>query len=312
MILGAIPAEHRSAALFLAYSILGASPFVGAVAGLPFFPPVLFAALRIDIGAALLLVLVVMRGGYWRPRTREDVIGVLITGVLTLGANIALVFIGQQYVSSAVGSVIYSLAPLVTTAFAFFLLPVERLDALGGVGIVLGFIGAGIVANPDPSNLFDATTQGVLLVFLSAASFGFGNVVTRRIDPDLPSLTLTAWGLLVAAVCVHSASALRGESFAGIKWTAQAVLSLFGVGVIATAVLYQIHFELLSEIGATKTNLAYYAHPVSTAFAGSFLLGERITLITVSGLVVIFLGFLLIEWRTVSERVMQYASSARQ
>ena len=170
------------------------------------------------------------------PKTHKDVVGVLVTGVLTLGGNIALVFMGQQYITSAIGSVIYSLAPLITAAFAFFWLLIERLDRLGGVGVVLGFIGAGIVANPDISNLLTATNQGVVLVFLSVTSFAVGNVITRRVDPDLPSLTLTTWGLVVAAVFVHSVS------------------------------------------------------------PGSLLLGEQVTITTVTGLVVIFVGFVFIEW----------------
>jgi drug/metabolite transporter (DMT)-like permease len=244
-------------------------------------------------------MLVAVRGDYWRPKTTEDIAGVVVTGILTLGGNIALVFAGQQYITSATGSVIYSLAPLLTAVFAFFLLPSERLNILGGIGIVLGFVGAGIVTNPDPSNLTTVTNQGVGLVFLSVLSFGLGNVITRRIDPDLPSLTLTTWGLVVAAVFVHSVSVLRGESVSQSEWTIQAVLSLIGVGVIGTAVLYRVHFELLTEIGATRTNLAYYAHPVSTAVAGYLILDERITVFTITGLVVIFAGFVLIEWERI-------------
>ena len=291
--------KYKSPALFVTYAILGAAPFVGAVAGLPFFPPVLFAAFRIDVGAVLLLLIVVAKGGYWYPKTFTDIIGILVTGLLTLGGNIALVFVGQQYITSATGSVVYSLAPLLTAAFAFFLLPAERLNKLGGVGIVLGFVGAAVVANPDLSNLLTATNRGVVLVLLSTTSFGLGNVVTQRLDPTLPSLTLTTWGLVVAAVFVHGVSALLGESVAHVEWTVRAVLSLLGVGVLGTALLYRVHFELLTEIGATRTNLAYYVHPVSTAIAGNLLLGEHITVFTVAGLVVIFVGFVLIEWQWV-------------
>ena len=87
-----------------------------------------------------------------------------------------------------------------------------------------------------------------------------------------------------------------GETVAQVEWTVQALVALLAVGVLATAVLYRVHFELLSEIGATRTNLAYYAHPASTAVAGSLLLGERVTITTVAGLIVIFAGFVFIEW----------------
>ena len=290
---------QKNTVLFLAYGLLGAAPFVGAVAGLAFFPPVLFAAFRIDVGAVLLLLLVAVRGDYWRPKTTEDIVGVLVTGILTLGGNIALVFAGQQYITSATGSVIYSLAPLLTAVFAYVLLPSERLNILGGAGIVLGFVGAGVVTNPDPSNLTTVTNRGAGLVFLSVLSFGLGNVITRRIDPELPNLTLTTWGLIVAAVFVHTVSVLRGESVSQSEWTIQAVLALIGVGVFGTAILYRVHFELLTEIGATRTNLAYYAHPLSTAIAGYLILDEQITVFTITGLVVIFAGFVLIEWERI-------------
>jgi len=291
--------SSRSTLLFVAYGLLGAAPFVGAVAGLPFFPPVLFAAFRIDIGAVLLLLVVVTRGGYWRPKTTTDITGVLVTGILTLGGNIGLVFLGQQYITSATGSVVYSLAPLLTAVVAFFLLPGERLGLWGGAGIVLGFIGAGIVANPDPSNLVTATNRGVVLVFLSTTSFAVGTVLTKYLDPQLPTLTLTAWGLVVAAVFIHGLSLWRGETVGQVEWTTQAILALIGVGVLATALLYRVHFELVTAIGATKTNLAYYAHPVSTAVAGSLLLDEQITAATIAGSVVIFVGFVFIEWHHV-------------
>lgn len=296
---------YRHASLFLLYGVLGAAPFVGAVAGLPFFPPVLFAAFRIDIGAILLLSMVVIRGGYWFPRTRRDILGVLVTGVLTLGGNIALVFIGQQYITSATGAVIYSLAPVITAAVAFVLLPTERLDIWGAGGIALGFVGASIVANPDLSNLLTQTTRGIVFVLLSTTSFAVGNVITKRVNAPIPSLTLSAWGLVVAAGFVHCVSFLNGETPAHIEWSLQGVLALLGVGIIATGVLYRVHFALLDTIGATKTNLAYYLHPVSTAIAGHLLLNERITAYTVIGLAVIFVGFLLIEWQTIARTIYQ-------
>lgn len=286
--------------LFVLYGVLGAAPFVGAVAGLPYFPPLLFAAFRIDIGALILVVVVAVRGGYWLPRTRRDLAGVVVTGVLTLGGNIALVFIGQQYVTSATGAVVYSLAPVITAAVASVLVPAERLDFLGICGVFLGFIGASIVANPDPSNLTAGTTRGAALVFLSVTSFALGNVITKRLSPPIPGLPLTAWGLVVSSVVVHAVSALSGEAVGQVEWSVRAILALAGVGILATAVLYGVHFELLGTIGATKTTLAYYVHPVSTAIAGHFLLAERITTTTLIGLPVICTAFLLVEWRTVA------------
>ncbi|WP_276274122.1 EamA family transporter [Haloarcula litorea] len=75
--------------------------------------------------------------------------------------------------------------------------------------------------------------------------------------------------------------------------------SLVGGGVLATALLSGVHFELLENIGATKTALAYYAHPISTAIAGNIYLNERITTLTVVRVAVVFTGFILVKRQNV-------------
>jgi len=87
------------------------------------------------------------------PRTRGDVGAILATGVLAIGLTNALLFVGQQYVTSAVASIVYSLNPIMTPVFAAFLLSDERLSPRGGAGMGLGLLGVGLVVSPDPANL---------------------------------------------------------------------------------------------------------------------------------------------------------------
>lgn len=64
-----------------------------------------------------------------------------------------------------------------------------------------------------------ATNRGTL-VFLSTTSFAVWTVVTKYLDPQLPTLTLTAWELVVAAVNIHGLSLWRGETVGQVEWTA--------------------------------------------------------------------------------------------
>jgi hypothetical protein len=54
--------------------------FVGIEFGLADIPSRLFAALHSDTGAAVRLSFVYWRGGYWRPRTRNDLAAVVAGG----------------------------------------------------------------------------------------------------------------------------------------------------------------------------------------------------------------------------------------
>jgi len=290
--------RYVTVGLFLAYGLLGASSFVGAKAGLPFFPPLLFGALRLDLGAVLLLGYVVATRSYNAPRTRTDVVCTLVTGAFTVGLAIPFLYLGQQYVTSGVGSVVYSLTPILTAGAAIGLLPAISLDARDVAGLALGLLGVAVVANVDPGHLLTSDVRGVALVFASALTFAVGNVVVQRIGPDLPSVTMTSWGLAIAAVVSHLLSAATGESLAAIEWTGQAIAALVVTAIFASALYYGVHFELVGRIGSTRTNLVYYVMPISATVSGWLLLGEAITLSTVGGFVLIFVGFVLVEYRS--------------
>lgn len=286
--------------LFLAYAVLGASSFVGAKAGLPFFPPLLFGALRLDLGAVLLLGYVYATRSYWRPRTRTDLRATLLTGIGTVGLAIPLLYLGQQYVSSGVGSIVYSFTPILTAVAAILLIPSVGLTVRDAVGFGLGLLGVGVVAGVDPGNLLTTDVRGVALIFGSAAVFAIGNVVVQRMRPSLPSVTLTAWGLVLAALTSHGLSIIVSESPGAIQWTVQAWLALVVTGVFASALYYGVHFELVGRIGSTRTNLVYYVMPISATVAGWLLLDERITLATVAGFGLIAVGFVFVEYRALA------------
>jgi drug/metabolite transporter (DMT)-like permease len=109
---GAIDSTTRSVVAFLATAVLFGGTFVAAKAGLEHMPPLLFVALRFDIAAVLLLgyVFLTVPRERWLPRTRADLVGIAAAGLLTIGLANAMLFLGQQYVTSAVASVVFSSA----------------------------------------------------------------------------------------------------------------------------------------------------------------------------------------------------------
>ncbi|MFB9806907.1 DMT family transporter [Haladaptatus pallidirubidus] len=98
--------------LFIITSLTFGTAFVGIKAGLVAIPPILFAGLRYDIGATILLAYVYQRGGYWRPRTRGDLMAIIIAGFFLSGLNATLLFTGQQYLTTGTAAVVFSLVPV--------------------------------------------------------------------------------------------------------------------------------------------------------------------------------------------------------
>jgi drug/metabolite transporter (DMT)-like permease len=288
-----VTTSHRRLGLFVAASVLFGGTFVAAKAGLPYFPPLLFVALRFDIAAVVLLAVVAATRSPAAliPRTRGDVIAVLATGVLVIGLANALLFVGQQYVSSSVASVLFSLNPILTPVFAMLLLSNERLSGRGAVGMLVGLVGVALVVGLDPASLLggDALWKGV--VFAGAVVGALGTVVIRAVDTTLSSTVRTAWALPASAVVTHTLSLLSGESAGAITWTPTAVAALVYVGVFAGALAYIAYFGLLDAVGPIRGNLVFYAVPVVTTLGGAALLGESVSSATVLGFLTIFAGF---------------------
>lgn len=186
--------QYRRLGLFVAAATLLGGTFVAARAGLAYFPPLLFVALRFDLAAVVMLTYVALTREDWRPRTRRDVLGVLVTGIPVLGVSNALLFTGQQFTTSAVASIIFSFAPVLTPVFAFFLLADERISARGVVGLLVGLLGVAIVIDVDPQTLLAGDLTGQLILLCGATSVALGSVLIGRVDADLSSTVETAWG----------------------------------------------------------------------------------------------------------------------
>lgn len=287
----------RTGGLFVLAGGLFGGTFVAVNAGLQYLPPLLFLAFRFDIAAVLLLAYVYLRVDPWRPQGWHDVAGV-VAGTVAIGVPNALLFIGQQYLTSAVAAILFSLAPVLTPGFAGVFLSDEHLSSRGFAGILIALLGVGLVVRPNPLHLFTGDLIGRAILLGAAIGVAFGSVLIRRTNVSMSSLTLVAWSLPVSALLLHGISLLYGESFAAVEWTPVALAALGYVSVFAAAIAYPAYFELLDTVGAIRANLVNYLTPIVAALGGWLLLGETLTPLTLLGFAVIFGGFAMLGYPT--------------
>ncbi|WP_373189754.1 DMT family transporter [Halolamina sp.] len=297
--------SYRNLALFLLLAAVWGSAFMAIKAGLSYFPPVLFAALRYDIAGVLML------GYAWWvvddpiPRTRGEVALVTVGAVLLIAAYHALLFVGEAdpAVTSGSAAVIVSLSPLLTTGFARLFLPEERLELLGVIGLLLGLAGAIVLANPDPSNLMGGGTVAKLLILAAAASFALGSVLTRWLDAEMPIESMEAWSMVGGAALMHLMSVGLGESVADVNLTPVAIASLAYLAIAASAIGFLIYFDLLERLGPIEINMVSYVAPVFAALSGWLFLQEGLTVATVGGFLLIVVGFGLLKRRAIAKEL---------
>jgi drug/metabolite transporter (DMT)-like permease len=293
--------------LFLVLAAVWGSAFMAINAGLAYFPPVLFAALRYDIAGVVMLAYAAIVVDDPIPRGRDEWVVVAIGATLLIAAYHAFLFIGENdpAVTSAVAAVIVSLSPVLTTVFARAFLPSERLTLIGVLGLIVGLVGAVVLAAPDPANLTGGGTVAKFLVLLAAAAFALGSVLTRASDADIPIETMEAWSMLLGAGLMHLLAVGLGESLTDIAWTSEAILSLAYLAIAASGLGFLIYFYLLDELGPIEINLVSYVAPIFAAVSGWLFLNEGITLNTVAGFLIICVGFTLAKRSAIRAELRQ-------
>lgn len=285
--------RSRALAAFLFMGIAFGSAFPAIKAGLADAPPLLFAAARFYLSALLLVGYAALVLREWRPRERADWLAVLAGGVFTIGGA-GFLYLGQQYTTSGVAAIIYSLGPVLTVVFAWLLLPTERTSRRGILGVLVGLLGVALVVRPSPDALFALDVLGKALVLVAIVLVTLGSLLIRRSGTHMPAVALTAWALGLGAVLLHAGSLLLGEA-ATVPTTPGFLAILVYLAVVPSGVGFALYFAVIERAGPLQANLVVYVVPVVAVVIGWAWLGETVSPVTLVGFAVVFAGFLVLK-----------------
>ncbi|MFB9804789.1 EamA family transporter [Haladaptatus pallidirubidus] len=109
--------------------------------------------------------------------------------------------------------------------------------------------------------------------------------------------------MVVAAPAMHVVSVGVGESIASVEPTLTALIILLYVGVFMTAVGYSTYFMLIEDVGAVRASFVQYLIPVVASVTGWLVLSERLPPEALFGYLVIFVGFLLLNFEAVKTAI---------
>ena len=139
---------------------------------------------------------------------------------------------------------------------------------------------------------------GAGAVILSALGYAAAALLYRRWLEGQAALAVTALMTAISSVLFLPAAA------AGLPRhvpAAGSIAALAVLGVVNTGVAYWLFYRLIDEAGATAASVITYLMPAVALFLGVGLLGERLTLGAIAGLILIGLG----AWLATSQNQSQ-------
>ncbi|MDL2298052.1 DMT family transporter [Synergistaceae bacterium OttesenSCG-928-D05] len=199
--------------------------------------------------------------------------------------------IGCKTVSAATSSVIVSTAPVITALLAHFLMN-EHLSRVKWAAIAVEFAGVTLLALM--SGAF-TVNFGILWLFLAALSFGFFNLLQRKLTETYSSLQTTAFSIFIgtAMLMIFAPTAVREVSAAPVaQWFNIAVLAL-----LSSAAAYFTWAKAFEKAGnAASVSNYMFLTPFLTAILALLIAGESLDSATICGGAVILFGLALFNF----------------
>jgi drug/metabolite transporter (DMT)-like permease len=266
-------------------------------------PPLSVVLGRVGL-AALTLGLVLKLSGTAFPRGREAWVAFAIMGMFNNIVPFGLIFWGQTHIASALAAILNATTPLFTALAAHAFTQDEKLTPGKIIGILIGLVGVAVMVGPQVMGGFqlgwrlDGQTLGQIACLGAALSYGLTGIFGRRFSRMGLAPSQTAFGQLSASSVMLIPIVLLVDR----PWqlplpSMKTTLAIVALAVVSTAFAYIIFFRLMARAGATNVSLVTLLIPPSAILLGVGLLGERLSLDELIGMVLISLGLVAIDGR---------------
>lgn len=275
------------------FVVLWATGFVVARLSAGHVGPLWFLALRFPMAGLFMLVLAHFQGVAW-PDAKHAA-HAAVAGAFLHGAYLAPIYWAVAHgLPAGVAALIVGLQPLFTAFLAALFLR-EAIHARHWFGLIIGFIGIGLVVSPKLSfGAVDGITPiTVSLTLIGAACISLGTVYQKRFATGIALTSGGAWQYFGAsAVVLLSALFLEDYHFDGsvqawwaLGWSV-IVLSIFAITLLMI---------LIREGEVSRVSGMIFMVPAVSALMTFFLFGEMLTFIQIIGMAVCAAAVLIVN-----------------
>lgn len=263
----------RAWLLYGTMALLWGIPYLFIKEAVDSYSPAAIVAGRTLLGAVILLPIALRRGAL-RPALRVWP-WVLAFGAIEMAGPFLLLGVAEQTLPSGLTGLLVATVPLFAAVIALVRGDRTMLSPLRGGGLLIGFIGVGVIvmgpglAVADPAQAVTAIAE-VLLVALLYAVAPFIIATKLAHVPSLGTITLALFAVGIAYLPV---ALLTQHEVPTVRCT----VSLVALGILCTAVAFLAFFALIGEVGPVRAPLFTYVNPVVAIVLGVVVLGEPLS-----------------------------------
>lgn len=281
--------DIRAILMGLAFAAMWSSAFTSARVIVEFAPPLTALALRFLV-SGIIGVLIALALGQNARLTRQQWIGVVVFGVCQNALYLGLNFVAMQTIEASLAAIVASTMPLLVALVGWLLLG-QRMRPLGVAGLVAGVIGVALIMGARISGGVDIF--GLVLCMIGVVSLTVATLAVLGAASGGNVLMIVGLQMLVGSAVLW-VPALAWESF-DITWNWQLIVAFIYTAIVPGLMATWVWFMLVGRIGAVKASTFHFLNPFLGVATAAALLGEKIGLLDVAGVVIIAGGILAVQ-----------------
>jgi drug/metabolite transporter (DMT)-like permease len=199
---------------------------------------------------------------------------------------------GLTYVSATVCSVLISTIPVFATIGAWLVFK-EKLKFINYAGIIISFIGVLVfILNSDGSISFHI--RGLALLTLAVLSaVGYNLTLSRLVGSYSPVYIVNVQNLIGAVLFLPLFLIFDFKHFISTPFTFNMFRPIIELSIFASCGAFILFAWSVKNIGITRANVFSNCIPVFTALFSFILLGDKLTVQNLTGMVIVIAGLFM-------------------
>lgn len=199
---------------------------------------------------------------------------------------------GLTYVSATVGSVIISTIPVVAAIGAIIIFR-ERLHAINYVGIVISFIGI-LVFLLNKRGTLSFNIKGLALLMLAVISAtGYNLTLSRLVGKYGPVFIVCTQNIIGTLLFAPLFLVFELHHLVSVSFSISNFVPVIELALFASCGAFILFAYSVGNMGITKANVFSNCIPVFTAIFSIILLGEKLSVQNVAGMLIVITGLFL-------------------
>lgn len=255
--------------------------------------PMWVALGRVGIGALGCWAWLIATGA--KLSVPKSAIGLMIAfGLFQYAVPLSVYPLTQQYITSSAAGIVNAMTPIMVVIVSHFWPSGERGTISKMIGVLLGFAGIIILAQPSFAGQGDSDPLALVLTMIAPLCYGIAVNVLRYFD-SMNRVLLTAWSATIGAIMLMPVTfSMEGLP---VITRLETWASLLFIGLILTSAAFILMFWLIPRVGGTNASTITFLAPVAAVILGVYVLNEQLLPIQYAGMAVIFSGLLFIDGR---------------